>query len=96
MLRLDNLIRKPEVQRNEYSPLLAGFLGDKQVNYKIGDIIVHWSHGIGTVVALDQKLMAGVNQQYYVVEVERFKYWVPVEEGNEGSIRFPTRNLLRR
>lgn len=67
--------------------------GDERVNYKIGDVIVHWSYGIGTVVAIDQKNIAGVTQEYYVVEVERFKFWVPIEEANEGSIRFPTESI---
>ena len=60
------------------------------MNYKIGDTIVHWAHGVGKVVAIDQKDIAGVAQQYYVVDVAQFKLWVPVDDANEGSIRLPT------
>lgn len=60
------------------------------MNYKVGDTIVHWTHGIGTVVAIDQKDIAGVTRQYYVVDIEQFKLWVPVDEANKGSLRFPT------
>jgi CarD family transcriptional regulator len=63
------------------------------VNYEIGDTIVHWTHGLGTVVAIDQKDIAGVKQQYYVIQVELFKFWVPVEEANQGSIRHPTESI---
>jgi CarD family transcriptional regulator len=60
------------------------------VNYNIGDTIVHWTHGLGTVIAIDEMDLAGITQQYYVVQVQQLKLWVPVEEANEGSIRFPT------
>lgn len=60
------------------------------MNYNIGDTIVHWTHGLGTVIAIDEMDLAGTTQQYYVVQVQQLKLWVPVEEANEGSIRFPT------
>lgn len=57
--------------------------------YKVGDTIVHWTHGLGTVVGIDDIYLDGKTQRYYVVEVAQFKLWVPVEEANEGSLRFP-------
>lgn len=44
------------------------------MDYKIGDKIVHWTYGLGTVVAIDQKDIDGVTQEYYVVEVELLKF----------------------
>lgn len=64
--------------------------GYERMKYKIGDTIVHWTYGLGTVVAIDQKDLAGVTQYYYVVDVEPLKIWVPVEEANISSLRFPT------
>ncbi len=60
------------------------------MDYKIGDTVVHWTHGLGTIIAIDELCLAGVTRQYYVVEVELFKFWVPIQEAQEGSIRFPT------
>jgi CarD family transcriptional regulator len=60
------------------------------MNYAIGDTVVHWNHGIGTVVAIDKKDLAGETQLYYVVDVKQYKLWVPVKDANEGTIRFPT------
>lgn len=60
------------------------------MNYKIGDTVVHWTHGLGTVIAIDDMNLAGKMQQYYVVEVDPLKVWVPVDEANGGAIRFPT------
>jgi CarD family transcriptional regulator len=60
------------------------------MDYEIGDTVVHWTHGLGTVISIDQMDMAGVSQQYYVVDVQQLKLWVPVQEANEGAIRLPT------
>jgi RNA polymerase-interacting CarD/CdnL/TRCF family regulator len=60
------------------------------MNYEIGDTVVHWTHGLGTVISIDEMHLAGVTRQYYVVKVDLLKLWVPVEEANGGSIRFPT------
>jgi RNA polymerase-interacting CarD/CdnL/TRCF family regulator len=63
------------------------------LNYEIGDTVVHWTHGLGTVVGIDQMDLAGITQQYYVVEVKLLKLWVPVDEGSEGVIRYPTESI---
>jgi RNA polymerase-interacting CarD/CdnL/TRCF family regulator len=42
------------------------------------------------VIGIEEMLMGGVTQQYYVVEVELLKLWVPVSEADAGSIRFPS------
>ena len=60
------------------------------MNYEIGDTVVHWTHGLGTVIAIDQMKLAGKSQQYYVVKVDQLKLWVPIEEADGGSIRLPT------
>lgn len=72
---------------------ITGSIVEERVKYKIGDNIVHWTYGPGTVVAIDQKLIAGVTQQYYVVQVDLLKLWVPVEGVDESSIRFPTESV---
>lgn len=58
-------------------------------NYKIGDTVVHWTHGLGKVVAIDEMHLSGMKQVYYVVEAGVLKLWVPVEEANTASIRLP-------
>jgi CarD family transcriptional regulator len=67
--------------------------GNDSMKYKIGDTIVHWTYGLGTVIAIDQKDIAGVTQEYYVVDVEPLKIWVPVDEANVSSLRFPTESI---
>lgn len=61
--------------------------------YEIGDTVVHWTHGLGKVVAIDQIEQAGALRQYYVVEVGVLKLWVTVEDADLGSIRLPTESV---
>jgi RNA polymerase-interacting CarD/CdnL/TRCF family regulator len=58
--------------------------------YAIGDTVIHWNHGMGTVIAIDQMDLAGVTQQYYVVKVNLLKLWVPFDGAQDGAIRLPT------
>lgn len=60
------------------------------MNFEVGDTVVHWTHGLGTVIAIDEMHLAAITQQYYVVEIELLKLWVPIAEAQEGSLRFPT------
>jgi RNA polymerase-interacting CarD/CdnL/TRCF family regulator len=56
------------------------------MNYEIGDTVVHWTHGLGKVIAIDDMRLAGIMQAYYVVEVGLLKLWVPAEEANQGPL----------
>ena len=40
------------------------------MNYEIGETVVHQTHGLGTVIGIDQMNLAGKTQQYYVVKVD--------------------------
>lgn len=59
------------------------------MNFQVGDTVVHWTHGLGSVIAIDEIHLNGITQQYYVVEIESLKLWVPVEAAEKGSIRVP-------
>lgn len=63
------------------------------MDYAIGDTVVHWTHGLGTVIAIEEMHLAGESQQYYVVEIQTLKLWVPINEASKGSIRFPTESI---
>jgi RNA polymerase-interacting CarD/CdnL/TRCF family regulator len=60
------------------------------MNYQIGDQVVHWNYGPGTIIGIDEKVLGNKASKYYVVEVERMTLWVPVGEAGEKSIRPPT------
>ena len=59
------------------------------MNYQIGDVIVHWTHGVGKIVAIEAKEIAGSIREYYVVEIKQLKVWVPIAHDSADSIHFP-------
>jgi RNA polymerase-interacting CarD/CdnL/TRCF family regulator len=59
------------------------------MNYKIGDTVVHWTHGLGSVTAIEEIHLAENSKWYYVVEVQTLKLWVPIDEAMNGSLRLP-------
>jgi RNA polymerase-interacting CarD/CdnL/TRCF family regulator len=60
------------------------------MNYQIGDRVIHWNHGPGTIIAIDEKILAGQSQQYYVIETGQLTLWVVIDKTGEDSIRPPT------
>ena len=63
------------------------------MNYAIGDTVVHWTHGMGKVIAIQEKDLAGVSQAYYVIEVGLLTLWIPAQEASKGSIRLPMESV---
>lgn len=59
------------------------------MDYKVNDTVIHWTHGMGKVIAIEEMELAGVMQKYYVVEAGILKLWVAIDEANEGSLRSP-------
>ncbi len=58
------------------------------MRFKVGDCVVHPSHGVGRVVRLEvQKFMAAEGQLFYEITTSRSTVWVPVEAGPDGGLR---------
>lgn len=60
------------------------------MNYHIGDPVIHLTYGAGKIVAIDEKRLAGLTCQYYVVDTGKLTLWVLVDELGEKSMRPPT------
>lgn len=60
------------------------------MNFKVGDQIVHSVYGIGEIIQLDEKVLAGQTARYYVVQIRDLTLWVPVESTSESTLRYPT------
>lgn len=63
------------------------------MNYRIGDQVIHLTHGPGRIIAIDEKCLAGQTRQYYVVDTGQLTLWVVIDEMGEKSIRPPTGSL---
>ncbi len=60
------------------------------MQFKTGDAVVHWAYGLGKVVAVQRKALAGEKTLYYVVRIRDITVWVPVDEKAHSRIRPPT------
>lgn len=60
------------------------------MDFRVGDPIVHWSHGIGEIVGLEERAVAGKNTLYYVVKIQEFTIWVPADDKVLSRLRVPT------
>ncbi len=62
---------------------------EQKMIFHVGDQVIHWSHGPGEIIQLDEKELSGHTSQYYVVKLRDMMLWVPVEE-TEHCLRLPT------
>lgn len=60
------------------------------MEYQVGDKVIHWTYGLGEIVELDEKVLAGRAVSYYVVKIGDMSIWVPIDQTNADSIRLPT------
>lgn len=59
------------------------------MEYQIGDWVVHSAHGVGKVVAIEEKAVNGGQSVYYVVKTADLTIWVPVDEHLASRLRIP-------
>jgi RNA polymerase-interacting CarD/CdnL/TRCF family regulator len=55
-----------------------------------GDMVMHWTHGMGQIVSLEERALAGVKTVYYVVQVRDMTVWVPADSKVGRRLRPPT------
>jgi CarD family transcriptional regulator len=63
---------------------------EQNMAFQVGDQVIHWVHGPGEIVQLDEKKLSGHTNQYYVVQMPNLMLWVPTTETGEHSLRFIT------
>ena len=59
------------------------------MNFQIGDWVVHCIHGLGQVVAIEERTMNENKVLYYMVKAADLTIWVPVDENLKSRLRFP-------
>jgi RNA polymerase-interacting CarD/CdnL/TRCF family regulator len=60
------------------------------MQFQVGDSVVHWTYGPGVIAQIDNKSIAGIVTECYVVEVGGMTLWVPINRADQGSLRPPT------
>lgn len=60
------------------------------MNFHKGDTVMHWTYGIGQIVNLEERELAGSKTIYYVVQVRDMTVWVPADSKVGSRLRSPT------
>ena len=63
------------------------------MNFHKGDTVMHWTHGIGQIVNLQERALSGSKAVYYVVQVRDMTVWVPADNKVTTRLRTPTPKL---
>jgi len=62
-----------------------------QMKIHEGDSVMHWTHGLGKVVQLEERTISGQAVLYYAIQIGDMTVWVPADELLESRLRLPTR-----
>jgi RNA polymerase-interacting CarD/CdnL/TRCF family regulator len=60
------------------------------MEFHAGDAVMHWMHGLGTVIRLEKRDVLGKAALYYAVQVGDLTIWVPADEHLRQRLRPPT------
>jgi RNA polymerase-interacting CarD/CdnL/TRCF family regulator len=60
------------------------------MNFNKGDMVMHWTYGIGQIVNLEERDLAGSKTLYYEVQVKDMAVWVPADNNVMSRLRTPT------
>jgi RNA polymerase-interacting CarD/CdnL/TRCF family regulator len=60
------------------------------MQFQIGEKVVHRAYGVGEILQIDEKILSGRAETYYVVKIRDLTVWVPMNGGGEGSLRSTT------
>jgi len=55
--------------------------------FKVGDYVMHASHGSGQIMAIEEKLASGQLRLFYTVLVNKSTIWVPVDSASASTLR---------
>lgn len=61
---------------------------ERPTQFKVGDRVMHASHGSGQIVAIEEKRLSGRESRlFYVVSIDKSTVWVPVDSEGASSLR---------
>jgi RNA polymerase-interacting CarD/CdnL/TRCF family regulator len=61
-----------------------------RMGFQKGNMVMHWTYGIGQIVSLEERALAGSKTVYYVVQVGDMTVWVPADSKVGSRLREPT------
>ena len=62
----------------------------KALDFQVGDQVIHWVHGLGEIIKVDEKELSGETRMYYEVQIENLILFIPVDDKDSKYLRYPT------
>ena len=63
------------------------------MDFHAGDTVMHWVHGLGTVIRRERREVLGHKATYYAVRIGAMVVWVPIDELVRKRLRKPAGKL---
>jgi RNA polymerase-interacting CarD/CdnL/TRCF family regulator len=63
------------------------------MDFHAGDTVMHWVHGLGTVIRRERREVLGHKATYYAVRIGAMVVWVPIDEQVRNRLRKPSGKL---
>lgn len=60
------------------------------MNFHEGDTVMHWTHGLGQIISLEERDLFGSTSLYYAVRIRDLTVWVPSDGELKHRLRPPT------
>jgi RNA polymerase-interacting CarD/CdnL/TRCF family regulator len=60
------------------------------MGFHVGDKVIHWAHGLGEVVRIEEKIVHDRPTKCYVVRTLSLTIWIPTDNLRQHSLRMPT------
>jgi RNA polymerase-interacting CarD/CdnL/TRCF family regulator len=60
------------------------------MDFHAGEHVIHWMHGFGKIVRMEERNLSGQVSLYYVVQVRDLTIWVPADGEIMSRLRLPT------
>ena len=61
------------------------------MGFQVGDKVIHCTHGMGEIVAIEQKTIRGLPTSCYVVRIHDLMIWIPIDDLQQHGLRLPAR-----
>ena len=59
------------------------------MEFQIGDWVVHCTHGLGQIMAIEERTINEVKGPYFMVNVANLTIWIPMDENLKSRLRRP-------
>lgn len=61
-----------------------------KLTLKRGDMVMHWTYGLGKVLKMEKRELAGQKRPYYAIQVGEMTVWVPADDDLAARLRKPS------